>query len=217
MTFKIILIVAIWKSRQAFRPYEWGNMPLQAVKLPISHNNVVGENTVLQLNILETGVLALVVQNSSPTRLRHVGDEFWTTRVRTPVSKMFWWRTYNSQICVLCSLFMPVISYILVSLEDRLDCNINNSPVFQCEDWRLIWTCCWWILAVGRCRRPARIVSALTTTQDHGPNNIEEPWIHWPLGDAVKVVISRHLIENNNCDIGLWSYNTGRPLIAKVL
>ena len=31
-------------------------MPLQAVKLPISHNNVVGENTVLQLNILETGV-----------------------------------------------------------------------------------------------------------------------------------------------------------------
>ena len=45
-------------------------MPLQAVKLPISHDNVVGENTVLQLNILETGVLTLVVQNSSPTRLR---------------------------------------------------------------------------------------------------------------------------------------------------
>ena len=42
-------------------------MQLQAVKLPISHNNVVGENTVLQLNILETGVLTLVVQNSSPT------------------------------------------------------------------------------------------------------------------------------------------------------
>ena len=41
-----------------------------------SHNNVVGENTVLQLNILETGVLTLVVQNSSPTRLRLVGDEF---------------------------------------------------------------------------------------------------------------------------------------------
>ena len=51
-------------------------MPLQAVKLPISHNNVVvGENTVPQLNILETGVLTLVVQNSSPTRLRLVGDE----------------------------------------------------------------------------------------------------------------------------------------------
>ena len=50
-------------------------MPLQAVKLPIFHNNVVGENTVLQLNILETGVLTLVVQNSSPTRLRLVGDE----------------------------------------------------------------------------------------------------------------------------------------------
>ena len=44
-------------------------MPLQAAKLPISHNNVVGKNTVLQLNILETGVLTLVVQNSSPTRL----------------------------------------------------------------------------------------------------------------------------------------------------
>ena len=96
MTFINILIVVIWKSRQAFRAYGWGNMPLQAVKLPISHNNVVGENTVLQLNILETGVLTLLVQNSSPTRLRLVGDELWTTRVRTPVSKMFRWRTYNS-------------------------------------------------------------------------------------------------------------------------
>ena len=96
MTFINILIVAIWKSRQAFRAYGWRNIPLQAVKLPISHNNVVGENTVLQLNILETGVLTLVVQNSSPTRLRLVGDELWTTRVRTPVSKMFRWRTYNS-------------------------------------------------------------------------------------------------------------------------
>ena len=38
-------------------------MPLEAVKFPISHNNVVGENTVLQLNILETGVLTRVVQN----------------------------------------------------------------------------------------------------------------------------------------------------------
>ena len=75
MTFINILVVAIWKSRQAFRAYGWGNMPLQAVNLPISHNNVVGENTVLQLNILETGVLTLVVQNSSPTRLRLVGDE----------------------------------------------------------------------------------------------------------------------------------------------
>ena len=50
-------------------------MPLQPAKLPIYHNNVVGENTVLQLNILEMGVLTLVVQNSSPTRLRLVGDE----------------------------------------------------------------------------------------------------------------------------------------------
>ena len=75
MTFINILIVAIWKSIQAFRAYKRGNMPFQALKLPISYNNVVGENTVLQLNILETGVLTLVVQNSSPTRLRLVGDE----------------------------------------------------------------------------------------------------------------------------------------------
>ena len=68
MTFINILIVAIWKSRYAFRAYGWGNMPLQAVKLPISHNNVVGDNTVLQLNILETGVLTRAVNNSSPTR-----------------------------------------------------------------------------------------------------------------------------------------------------
>ena len=101
-----ILTVAIWKSRQAFRAYGWGNMPLQAVILPMSHNNVVGENTVLQLNILETGVLTLVAQNSSPTRLRLVGDELWTTRVRTPVSKMFRWRTYNSgphYVCEKCN------------------------------------------------------------------------------------------------------------------
>ena len=97
MTFINILIVAIWKSKQVFRAYGRGNMPLQAVNLPISHNNVVRENTVLQLNILETGVLTLVVQNSSPTRLRLVGDEFWPTRVRTPVSKIFRWRTYNSK------------------------------------------------------------------------------------------------------------------------
>ena len=55
------------------------------------------DNTVLLLNILETaGVLTLMVQNSSQNCLRILGDEFWTTCVRTPVSKMFWWRTYNS-------------------------------------------------------------------------------------------------------------------------
>ena len=78
MTFIDIFIVAIWKSRQAFREYAREHMPLWADKLPISHNNVVGEN---QLNILETG--SLVVQNSSPTRLRLV-------------TKMFRWRTYHS-------------------------------------------------------------------------------------------------------------------------
>ena len=69
MTY-INILVATWKSGEAFRAYGRGNMPHQADKLPISHNNVVGENTVLQHNILETGVLTLVVQNSSPTRLR---------------------------------------------------------------------------------------------------------------------------------------------------
>ena len=29
MTFINILIVAIWKSRQTFRAYGWGNMPLR--------------------------------------------------------------------------------------------------------------------------------------------------------------------------------------------
>ena len=75
MTFINILIVAMWKSRQAFRAYGWGNMPLQAVKLPrsISHNNVVGENTVLQLNILESGVLDFVSleMNSEPLVWEH--------------------------------------------------------------------------------------------------------------------------------------------------
>ena len=84
-----------------FQSYGRGNMPIQAVKLPISHNNMVGENTVLQLNILETGVLTLMVQNSSPTRIRLVGDEFSPTCVRTPVSKMFRWRTYNSSNSLL--------------------------------------------------------------------------------------------------------------------
>ena len=48
---------------KAFWTYGRVNMPLQADKLAISHNNVVGDNTVLQLNIWETGVLTLVVQN----------------------------------------------------------------------------------------------------------------------------------------------------------
>ena len=112
MTFINILIVAIWKSRQAFRAYGWGNMPLQAVKLPISHNNLVGENTVQQLNILETGVLTLVVQNSSPTRLRLVGDELWTTRVRTPVSTEAFWRLVFSH-----SWFRIHLQLDFVSLE----------------------------------------------------------------------------------------------------
>ena len=120
MTFINILIVAIWKSRQAFRAYGWGNMPLQAVKLPISHNNVVGENTVLQLNILETGVLTLVVQNSSPTRLRLVGDELWTTRVRTPVSKMFRWKTYNSHTSARTTYRLGEANFHTALEEERI-------------------------------------------------------------------------------------------------
>ena len=61
---------------QGIRAGKYATSTVQAVKLPISHNNVVEENTVLQLNILGTGVLTLVVQNASPTRLRLVGDEF---------------------------------------------------------------------------------------------------------------------------------------------
>ena len=53
MTLINILIVAIdsMEIETGFQGIRVGNMPLQAVKLPISHNNVVGENTVLQLNL----------------------------------------------------------------------------------------------------------------------------------------------------------------------
>ena len=34
--------------------YRRRNIPLRADKLPIPHNNVVGENPVIQLNIVET-------------------------------------------------------------------------------------------------------------------------------------------------------------------
>ena len=76
ITYINILIVSIWKSRQVFWAYGQGNRPLQANKLPILHINVIRKNAVLQLDILETGVLSLLVQNASPTRLRLVGDEF---------------------------------------------------------------------------------------------------------------------------------------------
>ena len=56
---------------------------------------------VLHRNILETGVLTRVVQNSSPKRRSRVGDEFWTTSVRTPVSKMLSWRTAFSPTTLL--------------------------------------------------------------------------------------------------------------------
>ena len=77
MTFINILIVGCdMEIETGFQGIRVGKYATSSCyKLPISHNNVVGENTVLQLNILETGVLTLVVQNSSPTRLRLVGDE----------------------------------------------------------------------------------------------------------------------------------------------
>ena len=78
MTFINILLIAIWKSRQALRPYGRGDMPLtgplRADQLPISHNTVVGENSVLQLIFLDTGVLKLVVQNSFKTQLHLIKD-----------------------------------------------------------------------------------------------------------------------------------------------
>ena len=75
MTFINILIVVI-SDMEIETDFQGIRVGKYATKLPMAHNNVVGENTVLQLNILETGVLTLVVQNSSPTRLRLVGDEF---------------------------------------------------------------------------------------------------------------------------------------------
>ena len=116
MTFINILIVAIWKSRQTFRAYGRGNMALQAVKLPISHNNVVGENTVLQLNILETCVLTLLVQNSSPTRFRFVGDvvrlvgdELWTMHSCENTSLQ---NVSVENLQFTCLLYNPIIQMI---------------------------------------------------------------------------------------------------------
>ena len=74
-------------------------MPLQAVKLPISHNNVVGENTVLQLNILETGVLTLVVQNSSPTRLRLGGEPTSLSGSNASVNVSWKYERYLDYVC----------------------------------------------------------------------------------------------------------------------
>ena len=70
MTLINILRVVLWKSRQAFRAYGRGNMPLQAVKLPISPKNV--------LNIFVTffdDTLGVVV--SSP---KYFGD--WCSHTR---------------------------------------------------------------------------------------------------------------------------------------
>ena len=76
------LYIVRYENREGFQgiqagkyAYGRGNMSLQAVKLPISHNNVVGENTVLQLNILETGILTLFrgsefISNSTSSRWR---------------------------------------------------------------------------------------------------------------------------------------------------
>ena len=112
MTFINILIVAIWKSRQAFRSYGRGNMPLQAVKLQISHNNVVGENTVLQLNILETGIRTLVVQNSSRWRwiLNHSCENM---HVSQNVLKM---------------IFMQQYYYMFITTRYLSNINISKTP-----------------------------------------------------------------------------------------
>ena len=116
-----------------------------------SLNNVVGENTVLQLNILKTGVLTLVVQNSSPTRLRLVGDELWTTRVRTPVSKMFRWRTYNSRewtewytirtfvIVLICHIPQCLASLVFTTIRQHIPGSFHNDiPHHE----HLLWNFC---------------------------------------------------------------------------
>ena len=78
MTQLIWLITVNWKQRRAAfsREYAQENLPLRASHLPTSDNSLVGENGVLQLNILETGIFTLVIQNPSPTRLHLVGDKF---------------------------------------------------------------------------------------------------------------------------------------------
>ena len=56
---------------------------------------MVGENTVLQLNILETGVLTLVAQNSSPTRLRLVEFDFIECFTTTFLRAHYWLNWVN--------------------------------------------------------------------------------------------------------------------------
>ena len=68
-----------------------GDMPLRADKLPISHNNVVGENTFLQIYILETHSWFRIHLQLDFVSLEMNSDP---TRVRT---KMFRWRTYKFQ------------------------------------------------------------------------------------------------------------------------
>ena len=166
MTFINILIVAIWKSRHAFRAYGWGNMPLQAVKRTQFSNSTFWRHT----HFGDT----LVVQNSSPTRLSLVGDEFWTTRVRIPVSKMFRWRTYNSHgaqnggisnFCLKITKSSPKrkrkaierkciyirIQYVLCGLSN---CNINFRKSFLGREMPLSTTV---HLLVLLCIRPPHI------------------------------------------------------------
>ena len=126
--------IGIW---QAFRAYGRGNMPLQAVKLPISRNNVVGENTVLQLNILETGVLTLVVQNSSPTRrkvrwrtynspLKHFGDQWlrinlqWD-EVELEMNSEPWVWEHQSSKCFSGELCSVPPHHCVISVIDRFE------------------------------------------------------------------------------------------------
>ena len=107
-----------------FQGIRVGNMPLQSVKLPISHNNLVGENTVLQLTILETGVLTLVVQNSY---LRLVGDEYQSPKCfgGEPTISPVHMREIKVLLQVICQGRFLVEKQNLPAVKELADDNCN--------------------------------------------------------------------------------------------
>ena len=63
--------------------------------------------------------------------IRLVGDELWTTRVRTPVSKMFRWRTYNGQGKVReFDFFLKVRDFFKMPISIKICCYCRLSRMF---------------------------------------------------------------------------------------
>ena len=90
-------------------------------------------NYVLHRNMLET-VLTQVGQNSSPMRRSRAGEEFWTTSVRIPASKMLSWRTVFSPAILLCDISnlsaRSGIFHRLYALKACLDFHIATMSIF---------------------------------------------------------------------------------------